>query len=86
MSRLQRRDQPLSMSVTFRRFYITIGSFIVFTLVCAPGQVADALILTPDILVIEAPIDPIVGIRTDWEIKFSTLNRKSTTPQIIAVL
>lgn len=74
------------MSVTFRRFYITIGSFIVLTLVWAPGQAADALILQPDILVIEAPIDPIVGIRTDWEIKFSTLNRKSTTPQIIAVL
>lgn len=92
MRRLQDNDSPLSNSVTFRRVCITLGSFIVLTLAWAPGQAADELVLNPkivlepEIIVVTEPLDPIVGVRTDWEIQFSTLNRKTTTPQIIAVM
>jgi hypothetical protein len=86
MSRLQHHDLPPSTSVTFRRVRILLGSFVVLTLAWAPGQAADELVLEPEIIVVTEPLDPIVGIRTDWEIQFSKLNRKTTTPQIIAVL
>lgn len=58
----------------------------VLTLVWAPGQAADALILESDIQVIEAPLDPLVGVRTHWKIRLNEPNRKGGTPQIVAVM
>jgi len=92
MRQLRQRDTQLISTIAFRRICITLGSFILLTLAWAPGQAADELILDPkivlepEIIVVTEPLDPIVGIRADWEIQFSTLNRKSTTPQIIAVM
>lgn len=86
MRQPQRDNSSRSVNVTFRRVCIALFSVTVLALVWAPGQAADALILEPVIQIIEAPSDPLVGVRTHWRIRLNEPNRSGSTPQIIAVM